>query len=100
MDKLVAVTKTLFGAFGLDSNLAAGEWETIRRRAELDSRRMTTEEFRAELAGINDKIEVIGEYTRASDKIRVRCKVCNHEWSVAPTTLRRGVRDAPAVPAG
>lgn len=48
---------------------------------------MTTEEFRAELAGINDKIEVIGEYTRASDKIRVRCKVCNHEWSVAPTTL-------------
>lgn len=23
-------------------------------------------------------------------KIRVRCKVCNHEWSVAPTTLRRG----------
>ena len=90
MDKLVAVTKTLFGAFGLDSNLAAGEWETIRRRAELDSRRMTTEEFRAELAGINDKIEVIGEYTRASDKIRVRCKVCNHEWSVAPTTLRRG----------
>lgn len=99
MDKLVAVTKTLFGAFGLDSNLAAGEWETIRRRAELDSRRMTTEEFRAELAGINDKIEVIGEYTRASDKIRVRCKVCNHEWSVAPTTLA-GVRDAPAVPAG
>ena len=90
MDKLVAVTKTLLGAFGLDSNLAAGEWETIRRRAELDSRRMTTEEFRAELAGINDKIEVIGEYTRASDKIRVRCKVCNHEWSVAPTTLRRG----------
>lgn len=79
MDKLVAVTKTLFGAFGLDSNLAAGEWETIRRRAELDSRRMTTEEFRAELAGINDKIEVIGEYTRASDKIRVRCKVCNHD---------------------
>lgn len=55
MDKLVAVTKTLLGAFGLDSNLAAGEWETIRRRAELDSRRMTTEEFRAELAGINDK---------------------------------------------
>lgn len=90
MDKLVAVTKTLLGAFGLDSNLAAGEWETIRRRAELDSRRMTTEEFRAELAGINDKIEVIGEYTRASDTIRVRCKVCNHEWSVAPTTLRRG----------
>lgn len=27
MDKLVAVTKTLLGAFGLDSNLAAGEWE-------------------------------------------------------------------------
>ena len=91
MDKLVAVTKTLLGAFGLDSNLAAGEWEKIRRRAELDSRRMTTEEFRAELAGINDKIEVIGEYTRACmSKIRVRCKVCNHEWSVAPTTLRRG----------
>lgn len=87
MDKLVAVTKTLLGAFGLDSNLAAGEWEKIRRRAELDSRRMTTEEFRAELAGINDKIEVIGEYTRASDKIRVRCKVCNHEWSVAPTII-------------
>lgn len=90
MDKLVAVTKTVLEAFGLDSNLAAGEWAEIRRKAELDSRRITTEEFRAELAGINDKIEVIGEYTKANDKIRVRCRVCNHEWSVAPTTLRRG----------
>lgn len=90
MDKLVAVTKTVLEVFGLDSNLAAGEWAEIRRKAELDSRRITTEEFRAELAGINDKIEVIGEYTKANDKIRVRCRVCNHEWSVAPTTLRRG----------
>lgn len=90
MDRLIEMTRTLFAEFGLDSNLDISEWEKIKRSAKKDSRRITTEEFKAELAGINDKIEVIGEYTKANDKIKVRCKVCNHEWSVAPTTLRRG----------
>lgn len=90
MDRLIEMTRTLFAEFGLNLNLDISEWEKIKKSAKKDSRRITTEEFKAELAGINDKIEVIGEYTKANDKIKVRCKVCNHEWSVAPTTLRRG----------
>lgn len=99
MDKLVAVTKTLFGAFGLDSNLAAGEWETIRRRAELDSRRMTTEEFRAELAGINDKSRL-----SANTRGPLIKSGCGARSAITSGPLRprpcAGVRDAPAVPAG
>lgn len=57
----------------------------------MDSRRMTTEEFKEELFGINYKIRVVGEYTKANDRIKVQCKTCNHTWNAIPASLRLGV---------
>ena len=80
-NKLIDMTKRLFSEFGLDSILDTDEWVKIRKRAKMDSRRMTTEEFKEELFGINYKIRVVGEYTKANDRIKVQCKTCNHTWN-------------------
>lgn len=40
----------------------------------------TQEQFVAELQIKNPDIEVIGQYTRAHDRIEVRCKKCGKEW--------------------
>lgn len=89
-NKLIEMTKAILSEFGLDSNLDINEWEEIKRNAQIDSRRMTTNEFKEELSKINDKIEIIGDFTGANDKIKARCKTCNHEWYVVPTSLRLG----------
>ena len=36
------------------------------------------------------KIEVLDEYHRTTEKIRVKCKVCGHEWLVTPHNLLLG----------
>ena len=51
---------------------------------------MSTEEFREELSKINDKIEIIGDFAGANNRIKAQCKVCNHEWHVRPSSLRLG----------
>ena len=51
---------------------------------------MSTEEFREELSKINDKIEIIGDFAGANNRIKAQCKVCNHEWHVRPSSLRSG----------
>lgn len=89
-DMLIEITKTVLAEFGLDPNFSTSEWEKIKRDAKMDSRRMTTDEFRAELSKINDKIEIIGDYTKANESIKAKCKICNHEWYVLPTSLRSG----------
>lgn len=50
----------------------------------------TTEDYKKELSIINDKIEVIGEYIGARDKIKVKCKICNHIWEPAAGSLLAG----------
>lgn len=37
------------------------------------------------------KIRVVGEYTKANDRIKVQCKTCNHTWNAIPASLRLGV---------
>lgn len=90
VDKLVEITRTLFAEFGLDLNLGKSEWTEIKKKARTDSKRMTTEEFKTELFKINPKIEIVGNYTSANDRIKARCKTCSHEWHVTPTSLRSG----------
>lgn len=89
-DKLIEMTRIILSEFGLNPNLDISEWEEIKRNAKMDSRRMTTEEFKEELSEINDKVEIIGDYTKANDNIKAKCKICNHVWYVAPTSLRSG----------
>lgn len=63
------------------------DWETISNISTLNSRKKTTEEFRKELAGINNSITVLGEYADAHTKIRCRCNNCGREWNPTPNDL-------------
>ena len=54
------------------------------------SKKKTTEEFVEELSHINDKIEVVGKYKGAHEKIDCKCLICGLGWSVAPHSLLKG----------
>ena len=51
----------------------------------------TTEEFKEELRGIDDTIEVIGEYVNCRTPILCKCKRCNVSWSPTPSNLKSGM---------
>jgi len=44
-------------------------------------------EFVSELNKINNKIEIIGEYTGARNKVSCKCLICNYLWSVEASSL-------------
>lgn len=48
------------------------------------AKKITHEDF------VNKNIEVLGVYTKAKDKIKVKCKICSHEWEATPNNLLRG----------
>ena len=50
----------------------------------------TTDVFKSELAIINPNIQVLGEYTRAADKIQCKCLVDGTEWYTTPNNLLNG----------
>jgi len=50
----------------------------------------THNQFVNELREINDKIEVIGTYTRAVDRVCVECKKCGKIWSPKAYSLLQG----------
>ncbi len=50
----------------------------------------THEQFVTELLTITPSIEVIGHYTRAHDRIAVRCKECGKEWTPLAYQLTAG----------
>ncbi|HFI8805007.1 TPA: zinc-ribbon domain-containing protein [Escherichia coli] len=54
------------------------------------SRKMTHEEHVLAIAKVNPDVEVLGEITNVDKKVLCRCKVCDHEWSVTPSNLKRG----------
>lgn len=62
---------------------------------QLKSSRKTNEEFLEELSEINPSIEPLEEYTNAKTKIKVRCKICNHIWSVRPSSLVNSGKGCP-----
>lgn len=54
--------------------------------------RKSHEEFINELTFINPDIEVIDKYINSTTKIKVKCKICNHEYMSTPTNLLRGFK--------
>ena len=50
----------------------------------------THDDFIKELSTINPEIEVIGQYTRAVDRIEVKCKKCGKVWYPAAYSLTSG----------
>ena len=53
---------------------------------------LTTEEFLVRLSTVRDDVEILGEYVRSNQKVKTRCKVCNHEWNVRPAHLMSNSR--------
>ncbi|MBQ9408335.1 MAG: hypothetical protein IJU28_02950 [Clostridia bacterium] len=49
-----------------------------------------TTQFREELKLTNPDIEVIGEYYNISSPIRVKCKICDYEWTPIASSILRG----------
>lgn len=52
-----------------------------------DPRRKSHEQFVTDLERLNPEIIVIGQYRTNTDRIRVRCSRCGHEWSPVSSYL-------------
>ena len=48
------------------------------------------DEFIAQLFDVNPNIEVLGHYEKTHSKIKVRCKICKHEWDPEAGSLLAG----------
>lgn len=51
----------------------------------------TNEEFISIIKDINPDIEIVGVYTKAQERIDVKCKVCGHEWTPKAYYLTQGL---------
>ena len=89
-NKLIEMTLKVMSEFGLNPNIDINDWEKIRIKAQIDSRRITTQKFKQELSRINSNVEIIGDFIRSNIKLPVRCKICNYEWTATPSSLRLG----------
>ena len=50
----------------------------------------TTASFRKEVSAISSNIRILGEYIADSERIKVRCKTCKHEWTPKANQLLNG----------
>lgn len=50
----------------------------------------THSQFVSEVSSINPNIEILSPYTRATDRIRVRCKKCGKVWEPKAYSLTEG----------
>lgn len=54
-------------------------------------RKKTHQEFVDEISIKNPNIEILSTYVDSRTKITCKCKICEHEWNVLPTSLSRGI---------
>lgn len=52
--------------------------------------KINTQIFKEQMFNKQPNIEVLGEYLGDKSKIKVRCKICGHEWEDSPTHLKQG----------
>lgn len=53
------------------------------------AKRKTNEQFLIELKAVNENIEILTPYVKASINVLCRCKRCGYEWSPFPSSLLR-----------
>jgi predicted Zn-ribbon and HTH transcriptional regulator len=51
--------------------------------------RLTDEEFAKKLLAVNPNIEIVGNYISTHKHIKIKCKICGHEWAAMPSNLLR-----------
>ena len=90
IDLLLNELQATFDKLNINHKFSFDEVVKIKEEAELVSRRTTTSDFIEQLAKVNDKVTIIGEYTRLHNKIRTKCTKCGHEWDTYPYNLLKG----------
>ena len=60
------------------------------RESTVNARRKDNETFLMELAENNPNTEALEKYENSHKKIKVKCKICGHEWKSEPTSLISG----------
>ena len=81
------VIAILLSLVDIQADISDIQWEKIIKKAYIQSRRLTTSEFKSKVALLHPNIEIIGEYTGAWNKIECLCKKCGHRWKPAANSL-------------
>lgn len=83
----------LLNEMNIQYSFSKEEWEEITKLSYKNSQRIDHAKLLDKFQEQNptaDTIEILSQYTRAVDRIKCRCKVCNHMWEPAATDLLRG----------
>ena len=78
---------------GVKYSFSSKEWGEITQLSYDNSQRISHSDFITKFNASNPSastIEILSSYTRAIDKIKCRCRVCNNVWETAATELLRG----------
>ena len=54
------------------------------------AKRYSHDDYKEKLLEVNPNLDMISAYKNSKTKIRVKNKICNHEWDVIPTSLLLG----------
>lgn len=87
------IVHMLLNEMNIQYSFSKEEWEEITKLSYKNSQRIDHARFLDKFQEQNptaDTIEILSQYTRAVDRIKCRCKVCNHMWEPAATDLLRG----------
>jgi len=88
-DELVQLCYEILARAGVVKAFSDEELEAIRAEAYHASLGVTTELFRDDVARVNPKIEVLGEYRGKNLKVLVKCRDCGLEWEPLARKLIR-----------
>lgn len=84
------ILSDVFGELDINYSFSEEQWNKIREKAYIKSRKMATEEFKKKLNKINKDIEVLEEYKGSHIQTKVRCLKCGNEWNAIPKELLKG----------
>lgn len=90
IDLLLSELQATFNKINIKHKFSLDEVSKIKDEAELVSRRTTTSDFIEQISKVNNKVTIIGEYTRLHNKIRTKCNKCDYEWDAYPYNLLKG----------
>ena len=90
IDLLLTELQSVFDKLKINHIFTKDEVQTIKNEAEFVTRRTTTSDFVEQLSKVNNKVTIVGEFTRLHNKIMTKCNKCGYEWETYPYNLLKG----------
>lgn len=84
------VLHKVFEMVQIEFDLSEDEIRDIRKRADLEVRKMSTTEFKEKAEKKNSTVEVLGEYSSCRAKVKSRCRRCGGVWESEAGNLLAG----------